>query len=156
MWLTSRHVGVPYGRMATQREIVSAKGAGGRPPESSGIDGDQLEIQGSGDARDDVVLHLQEIGPILIELVGPEMRPALGVDELCIHADFVATVLLAAFERVANGKLLADLLRVHWLALVGECGAARDHDEPGESRKASRQPLGENISEVLLRGIAAE
>jgi hypothetical protein len=84
------------------------------------------------------------------------MRAALGVDELRIHADLVAAVLLAAFERVANGKLLADLLHVHGLALVGECGAARDHAEPRESRKAGSQLLGEDIGEVLFRGIAAE
>jgi hypothetical protein len=129
--------------------------SGVRSREPSGIDGDQLEMQGFGDARDNVVLHLQVIRPILIELVGPQMRAALGVDDLRIHADFVATVLLAAFERVANGKLLADLLHVHGLVLVGKCGAARDHEEPRESRKAGSKLLGENIGEVLLRGIPA-
>src|SRR5712672_399510 len=37
------------------------------------------------DACNNGILHLQELGPVLVKLVSPEMRTALGIDELGMH-----------------------------------------------------------------------
>jgi hypothetical protein len=43
-------------------------------------------------------VHLQKIGGIGIELVGPEMRAGLSVDELRAHPHLIAAVLFAALQ----------------------------------------------------------
>ena len=68
------------------------------------------------------ILHLQEVGTVLVKPVSPEMRIALGIDELGVHTQPVATRLHAAFQRIAHTEILADLPHVDWLALVSESG----------------------------------
>src|SRR5260370_19275426 len=80
------------------------------------------------DSRDDLVLHLKQIGTVRIELICPQMRAGLDVDELRAHAHPVAALLLAPLQHIAHPKLPADLLYVDGLALVGEGGAAGDHE----------------------------
>ena len=84
------------------------------------------------------------------------MRAGLGVDELGVHPHLIAAVLFAALQDVAHAEVFADLLHVHGLALVGEGGAARDHERAADPREARGQPLGEDIGEVILRRIAAQ
>ena len=60
-------------------------------------------------ARDDLVLHVEEIGQRLVEPLGPEMIAGLGVDELHVDAHAIAAALDAAFEHVAYVQLAADL-----------------------------------------------
>jgi hypothetical protein len=59
-------------------------------------------------ARDDFVLHVEEIGQGLVEPLGPEMIARLRVDELNIDAQAVAGALNAAFENIADVQLAAD------------------------------------------------
>src|SRR5450755_3115692 len=49
------------------------------------------------DARNNGILHLQEVGPVLVKLVSPDMCIALGIDELDIHTQPVAIRLHATF-----------------------------------------------------------
>ena len=79
-------------------------------------------------ARDDFVLHVEEIGERLVEPLRPEMTARLGVDQLDIDAHPVSAALNAAFEDIADVQLPADLLQIDGLALVGEGGVAADHD----------------------------
>jgi hypothetical protein len=51
---------------------------------------DKLNIQDARQPRCDLVLHVEEIGTGLVEPLGLEMRPRLGVDELCVDANAVA------------------------------------------------------------------
>ena len=65
-------------------------------------------------------------------------------------------MLLAALQDVAHAEVPADLLHLHRLALVGKGGTAGDYKRAADSRKARGKPLGEDIGEVILRGIAAQ
>ena len=55
-----------------------------------------------GDARNDLVLHLEEVGDGLVEAFGPEVRSALRFDELHVDAHAGPNTLHAAFEDVAH------------------------------------------------------
>src|SRR5260221_483603 len=72
----------------------------------------------------DLVLHVKEIGPRLVEPLGPHMRAGLGIDELSIDTDSIVAALHTAFQHVAHAKLAAELLRVCRPALEGESGVA--------------------------------
>ena len=63
---------------------------GGRVPQSrtcvaGGFNRIPLNIQCSGDARDDLVPHRQKIGAIRVELICPKMRRRPGADELRVQ-----------------------------------------------------------------------
>ncbi len=84
------------------------------------------------------------------------MRAALGIDELGVEPDSIARVLYAAFKDVPHPKLAADLAGVDRLTLVGESGAARDHEDAGTAREVRRKRLGDAVSEGGVRGAAAK
>ena len=77
---------------------------------------------------DDLVLRLQQIGARGVELFGPEVRAAVGVDELGVDPHLVAARLNRAFQHIAHAQILADRLGVDRLALVGEGRIARDDE----------------------------
>jgi tetratricopeptide (TPR) repeat protein len=52
----------------------------------------ELQLHRSRQMGDDLVLHLQEIGAGGVELFGPEMRAALGVDELGVDPRLIAAL----------------------------------------------------------------
>jgi len=66
------------------------------------LGGDEFGIQRARQARDDFVLHVENIAERLVEPFGPEMTAGLGVDELDIHAHAVSAPLVATFEDVAD------------------------------------------------------
>ena len=47
---------------------------------------DQLDVDLTGQAGGDLVLHVEEVGALLVEALGPKMRAGLSVDELDIDA----------------------------------------------------------------------
>ena len=59
----------------------------GRPFRAPRLGTDQLHLQLIGEPRDDLVLHVEEIGQWLLETLGPKMTAALGVDQLRIDPD---------------------------------------------------------------------
>ena len=83
------------------------------------------------------------------------MRAGLSVDELGVHPHLIAAVLFA-LQYIAHAKFSADLLYVRRFALVGEGGAARDHERAANPREPRRQPFGEDIGKVVLCRIAAQ
>src|SRR6185437_6914662 len=93
-------------------------------------------------------------GQLAVETVGPNMRAGLGVDELGVEAHAVTGFAYAAFERVAHAELAADCLHVRRLALVGECGVARDHEGARYARQFGSEILGQAIDEIFLLGVA--
>ena len=97
---------------------------------SSRFGGDELGVQRAGQAGDDFVLHVEEIGQRLVEPLGPEMIARFGVDELHIDAHAVSAALNAALEDIADVQLAPDRLHVERLALVGERRVAGDHEAP--------------------------
>ena len=66
---------------------------------------------------DDLVLHLQQIGAGGVELFGPEMGAALGVDELRVDPHPVAAGLHRTLQHIAHAQILADRLGVAGLPL---------------------------------------
>src|SRR2546423_14969999 len=99
-----------------------------RPP---ALGRDQLYMDGTGQPGSDLVLHIEKVGALLVEALGPQMRAALGIDELRIEAHPLASVLHAAFEHVSHAELTADPAGVDGLALVGKSGAAPDRKDAG-------------------------
>jgi len=53
-------------------------------------------------ARDDFVLHVEEVAQRLVKTLCPKMIAALGVDELDIDAHPIAAALNAPFQHVSN------------------------------------------------------
>jgi hypothetical protein len=45
---------------------------------------DEFVVQRIGQARDHLILQLEQVRDVLLEPVGPEMRAGFGVDELCV------------------------------------------------------------------------
>ena len=107
-------------------------------------------------ARDDLVLHVEEVGYGLVEALGPEMIASLGVDELDIDPHAVAAALHRTFEHVAHVQFAADLLHVEGLALVGKGGVTGDHERASDAREIGGQALGHAIDEIVLLGVAAD
>ena len=100
---------------------------------ASGIDFDQSTLQGPRKSRYDLIAHVKEIGAVRIELVCPQMRAGIGINELGIHSQLVASLLLAPLQDVAYAEVSADLLYVNGLALVGEGCAAGDDEAMGNA-----------------------
>ena len=84
---------------------------------ASRLGGDELGVQRARQARDDFVLHIEEIGERLVEPFGPEMIARLGVDELHVDAHAVSAALNAALEDIADVQFAPDLLQIDGLPL---------------------------------------
>ena len=106
--------------------------------------------------RDDRILRLQQIGAGRVELFGPEVRAAPGVDELGVDPRPIAARLHRAFENIAHAQILADRLGVDRLALEGHRRVARDDEGIAEARETGGQSVGQGVDEVVLPRIAAQ
>src|SRR3974390_1846796 len=84
------------------------------------------------------------------------MVSRLGVDELHVHPEAVATTLHRAFEHIADVQLTSELLYVNALSLEGERSVTCNHERAIDARQVRGEALGHPIHEVLLLGIAAE
>src|SRR5215472_10504896 len=113
---------------------------------------DQLHVDGAGQPGGNLILHVERIAALLIEAFGPQMRAALGIDELSVEPDPLARVLHAAFEHVAHAELATDLTGVDRLALIGESGVARDREDARTAREVGRQRLGDAVDEGVVLG----
>src|SRR5262249_20915692 len=111
---------------------------------------DQLHVDGTGQSGGDLILHVEEVGTLLVEALRPQMRPALGIDKLRVEAEPFARVLHAAFEDIAHAELAADLAGIDQLALICESGVARDREDAGTAREVGRQRLGNAVDEVVV------
>ena len=120
----------------------------------SRLGGDELGVQCASQARDDIVLHVEEIGEGLIEPLGPEMTARFGVDELNVDAHAVSAALNAALEDVPDIQLAPDRLQIDGLALVSKGRAAPDHKGAADARQIRSQAFGDTINEILLFRVA--
>ena len=82
------------------------------------------------EARDDLVLHIEEIGDRLIEALGPEVVAGLGVDKLHVDAHPIAAALHATLQNIAHIQVAADLLNIDRFAFEREGRIARDYRRP--------------------------
>jgi hypothetical protein len=102
----------------------------------------------------DFILHIEELGHVLVEALGPEMVAALGVDELRTDAHPVAAALHGTFQHIAHAEFAADLPEIDMLSLVGEGRVATDHQHAAHARQVGGQAFGHAIDEIFLLGIA--
>ena len=116
----------------------------------------QFAAQLIGEARDDLVLHVEQVGDRLVEPVGPDVVARRGVDELGVDPHPARAALNAAFEDVTDIEFPADLLGVDRLALVGESRIARDDDRVGKPGEIGCETLGHAVHELFLLFSAAE
>ena len=77
-----------------------------------------MRVKRIGEPRDDLVLHVEEIGERLVEPLGPEVMTRFSVYELDIDAHAVAAALDAAVENIADVQLAPDRLHVE---CITEC-----------------------------------
>jgi hypothetical protein len=64
----------------------------------SRLGGNELGVQNACEARDDFVLHIEEIGERLVESLRPKMIARFGVDQLHVDAHAVSAPLNAALK----------------------------------------------------------
>ena len=145
----------PYGTKPSPENRgrrVGARGLFG----ASRLGGDERDVQRARQARDDFVLHVEEIGERLVEPFGPEVIARFGVDELHVDAHAVSAALNAAHEDITDVQFAPDRLHVERLALVGERRIAGDHDGATNPREVGRQALRDPVDEMLLLRVAAD
>ena len=123
---------------------------------ASRLGGDELGVERARQARDDFVLHVEEIGQGLVEPLGPEMIARFGVDELHVDAHAVSAALDAALEDIADVQLAPDLSSRRRLAFVGERRVAPDHDGASYPREVGREALRDPVDEMLLLRVASD
>jgi hypothetical protein len=87
---------------------------------ASRLGGGELGVQRVCQARDDIILHVEEIGERLVEPLGPQVTAGFGIDELHVDAHAGAGALNAALEDIADVQLAPDPLHVERLAFKGE------------------------------------
>ena len=149
-----------HGRKTLESQILGVGIRRRCPFETGGLGPVELHLHRPRQMDDDLVLHLQQIGAGGVELLGPDMGAAVGVDELGVDSGLGADKLHRALQHIAHAQVLADRLGVDRLALVGEGRVARDHelagDGAGDTCEAGGQFIGERVDEVILRRIAAK
>lgn len=142
--------------LAPQRQFLGVRVRRMRPLKPGRLDIGQLNSQRVRQPRDNFVLCLQQIGLVIVEFLGPEMRAGLRVDELSVGADVLVGRLHRTFDHIAHAQLLADLPHIGRLALVGEGRIAGDDEAAGNARDVGRQFVGEHVGEIILLWIAGQ
>jgi hypothetical protein len=117
---------------------------------------DQLEVQRQRNAARNLVLDGEQITRATVEPLRPQMRAALGINQLRVDPDLVTRTSYAALQYIAHTKLAADLLRVDRLVLVGESRIAGDHEHSRKPRQIGRQIVSDPVREILLLAVIAE
>src|SRR6516165_5569998 len=75
-----------------------------------------------------LVLYREDVGEVAVVALGPDVFSTLGVDELRGDPNAIAGFTQAAFEDIADAKLVPDLLHINRAAFVGEGRVAGDHE----------------------------
>ena len=146
----------PNRRGALQRQILRVAIGRGRSLETRGLGLGELNFHRARQMGDDLVLRLQQIGAGRVELLGPDMGAAVGVNELGVDPHLIAAGLHRAFQNVAHAQIFADGLGVDRLALEREGRVARDHEAVRDLCEAGGQLVGQRVGEVVLRRIAGK
>ena len=119
---------LPYARYTLESQVLGIGIGRGRPFEAGGLGLGELKVDCMRQMRDNRVLRLQQIGARGVELVGPEVRAAAGVDKLGVDPHPIAARLHRAFEKIAHAQIPADRLGVDRFALEGHGRIARDDE----------------------------
>src|ERR1700722_2691636 len=84
------------------------------------------------------------------------MLAGLGVNKLRRDADLVRLLADAAFERIVDVQVMADLADVDRLAFVDEGRVARGHREIGKARQHADDVLAHPVAEVAEALVGAQ
>src|SRR5689334_10420070 len=87
-------------------------------------------LDGCDNASRYAVLQFKDIEKLSIELVGPNVRAGLALDELPSDSHPASRLANAAFEDVPHPQLAPHLLHVHGTAFINERGVPGDDEEP--------------------------
>src|SRR6516164_7726524 len=104
----------------------------------------------------DRVLHGKDVLQPLVILLRPEQLAGESVGELHAHPDLLAGSSYAAFDNVPHVEFVTDLRRLGILALEWEDRIARHDGERPEAAECCDHVLRETVTEIFLRGIAAQ
>jgi hypothetical protein len=148
--------GLRKARIALKSQVLGVGIRRGRVFETGGLGISKVKVYCARQMRDDRVLRLQQIGAGRIELFGPQMRTAAGVDELGVDAHPVAARLDRAFENIAHAQILTDRLGVDRPAPEGHGRIARDDEAVAHARETGGQFVGQGVDEIVLPRIARE
>src|SRR5262249_22067219 len=116
-----------------QVEVVRGEIVGGSARRSRGFDSLQRRLYGARDARRHLVLKFENGFERAVEAVGPNMRTADCVDQLCADAQPTARPAHRALHDTPHPQFAADLLHIDGLALVRKTGIAGDDEEPADA-----------------------
>ena len=116
----------------------------------------ELHLQRRRDRARDLVLHLEDVGELVVVMVRPQLIAIGRVHQFHDHPHLVALAQGAAGEHALDVQLAGDggggLLAV----AVLRRGIPRDHAQTGLLAQRVGQFLADAVAEVLLFGIAAE
>src|SRR5262245_66161676 len=93
-----------------------------------------------------LVLDGKDILEVSVVVLGPEVAPSIGFDELGRYSDTVASAPHTALQNVAYAQFASDPAYVDRLALVLEAGVAGDDEQLGKPRQ-----LGDNVFDDAVR-----
>ena len=128
----------------------------GRSLCASSLGFDELGVERARQTRDDLILHVEEIGERLIEPLGPKMTACRRVDELHVDPHAIGRALNAAFEHIAHVQFAPDLLEVDRFASIGERRVPADDEGTPDPREVGRQALRHPVDEIILLRVAPE
>ena len=112
--------------------------------------GEELHLERVDHRQRQLALHLEDIGQLAVVLLGPEMEPVPGVDELRRDAHAVARLAHAALEERGDVQLVGDDGQVLVLALEVEGRCPPRHPQAIDLGQGVEDLLGDAVGEVLL------
>ena len=105
-----------------------------------------------GEASDQALLHLANLGGLALKPVRPDLRPGLGQMSWALTVHRPRNPARAPFEQVSDAESAPDLSRVDRPLLVGEGEVAPDDEAILELRNLGREIVGERVSEICWSG----
>ena len=123
-------------RLRASHELPGAEVVRGTRKRANALRGQQVGLDGCGDAAGDFVLHGEDVAELPVVPFGPVMAAGHRVDELRADAQPLAGPAHAAFEHVADAKLARDLLHIDRAVLVDERRVAGDDEQPADAGRA--------------------
>ena len=144
--------------VARARKMKSnASGLVGRSRRLRRLDVRKTDVECGAHADDDLLLAGREVGDILVEAIGPELRAGLRRAGLRICPQRRPEPSQASFDDVADTKVAPDLSDVLRLATVRICGgSARCTKVPGNVRQRGCQIISDARDQIVVVGLPAE
>jgi hypothetical protein len=124
----------PVMRQRPHHEVPCIDAVGRLAPAAKVLCRINLRFDRGDDGVGNFILYCEYVGQVAVVMLCPDMTAGRGVIELRGDAYAIAASSDTAFEHVAHAELSGDLPHMDWLALIGERGVARDHEEPAQLR----------------------